>query len=459
MKKKLLFSISILFIFSVCFISCRHITRLDKESYEKDREYLKKLLTDCSVDIAKCIDEGFNIDKLMEEIDNNYKKYENKFDGQEAFGWAIGYSIYKNVPRVNSHNCIKTAKSYYGTTQHFVPFFSTVYFEKNGDVYTVCESGEKNIKPGMIYTGEENLLFKTLRDGKEVYRFGLFIDNFMKNASINVGDKYYKIPLKMAESTANNDADIISFEKRDDNLFIKLNSCDWHTEKEKDDYEQTFKQIGQLLLDEKIDNVIIDLRDNSGGYSDVALWCLYYLLYGKFDNESWEKFIMYERSLDSGSVSLNSEMLRNVVNLKGRSSNDYGRLLMQNADKRYVPLFEDVEEVEKPVPIFNGKIFLITSRYTASCAENIILSIKHFFGEKTVILGLNTCGSFDYSDVFDYFLPESKIALTLSKADKTTSKLLKNNPDWHGDSRGIYPDYWICFDEDSDFNRMIECLE
>ena len=89
---------------------------------------------------------------------------------------------------------------------------------------------------------------------------------------------------------------------------------------------------------------------------------------------------------------------------------------------------------------YDGRIVILIDRNTMSASEEAVFLAKKAVGaDKVFVVGENSGGCFEYVDILDYALPNSGIYLHL--ADKKITSL-SENPQWHGEGFGIYPDYW-----------------
>lgn len=448
-------------LFLVC---CRD--EVDLNAIDVDCEYLKTIFEEASVDISKTIDEGLDSAKLIEDIKAEYarlckKKYpELKLDdsGIDAnrFARAINTSLYENLTRANCHISVYGEGFGYVPFIPYVPYFSDIFFEKSGDSYIVYSSKNSRIKSGMKYTGDEMDLYKTFMDGKELYRFGIFANQYPARRYVNIEEKDYRVPVSIATGQIEQ-GENLSYKLEDKVLKIVFSSCMWHTEAEYNRLMDALDSIKKVIDEEDVEFVLIDLRRNGGGMSEIAQG-LSYALSGYNGEES--DFYNYLSYLNYGSVYLNTLTTRNVNALVGRGDDNANRSLLAQSDSRYILLNQEYEDIfiREITPGYNGKILLVTDWGTGSSAENFIGILKILFNDNVIIVGQNTTGCLDYGNVHDFILRNSRVKISLCQADYTNSVMFNSNIDWHGDGRGFYPDYWYRLDDDLNTEELISLL-
>jgi hypothetical protein len=178
--------------------------------------------------------------------------------------------------------------------------------------------------------------------------------------------------------------------------------------------------------------LIIDLRNNAGGYIDCFLPLLPLIakkpLVGcssvtlcsndVIDNAK-EMLDFYVKKNDSIKASYQNKYLQNILAFKGRFN-----LIKIDSFK-----FEPKESKIKNVA-------LITNYATRSAAELMVLYFRD--GVNAQIFGENTAGAVDYLNIFDYKLPVSKHNLWLGTVKRVFTK---KQPSY--DKNGISPNIFI----------------
>ena len=73
-KKKFLLLIPPVIIIFLAIFYVFFFKRVDIKKIDSDCEYLKKIFTEASVDISQTIDEGLDVNELIDEIKKEYSK-------------------------------------------------------------------------------------------------------------------------------------------------------------------------------------------------------------------------------------------------------------------------------------------------------------------------------------------------------------------------------------------------
>jgi hypothetical protein len=462
MKKKYLWFIPpviilLLFVFYAFFFK-----RVDISKIDSDLEKLSTVFSDSAVDIAQSIDEGLDLDSLIAEIKTEYSKSvkHNKIPmsinengiAENRLAICISNVLSKNLTHPNGHLYFTSPYETFFPFLSYILFDSGILFEKSGSEYRVYSSNDDRIKQGMLYTGSTENLFKTIADGKELYRFGVFSNVFLKNTKISVEENDYEIKLTYNPGTIET-VENLSYTNDGGTLFVNFNSCDWHTEAEQNRIFDVIEELAGIIKEGNTDLIVFDLRNNPGGYSTVPYSLFGALICGTTDDMSddFVEYIKYYNYLHSDRICINTKASRSRLSLQGYGDDNLTRFLLTKTDEKY-PVLSDPEEEYKTeiTPVYNGKIILITDIYTGSAAENFVLLVKTAFPDNTIIVGQNTRGALDYATVFQFKLPDSKLSFLISMVDNTKTPLLKNSTTWHGDTKGCYPDYWFMFNGDFD---------
>lgn len=201
------------------------------------------------------------------------------------------------------------------------------------------------------------------------------------------------------------------------------------------------------------ENIIIDLRSNNGGeinYIEAFLYFLYFGNYNDFNEKQAKKIddffetnFFTKTIFDSPAINfaklnfLNEYKVSNSKyhikiakqRLKNHKKNPQVKKWKQSANNL-------IEEKSK----FQGKLIFLIDRNSVSAAELFVLSAKLLFGQENVLtLGENSYGSLDYGEIYNYFLPESRMAVSLASE---RMDFTKDFTQWRGDGFGIFPDYW-----------------
>lgn len=472
MKKKHLFWIIPLAIINLLFVFYKFFfKRVDVTKIDSDLEKLSSVFSDSSVDIAQSIDEGLDLDAMIEEIKKEYAKSVKKNKlymsinengiAENRLATCISQVLSKNLTRPNGHLYFTSPYETFYPFLSYVAYDSGIVLEKSGAEYRVYSSKDESIKEGMLYTGNEGNLFRTILDGKELYRYGLFANQYFTQTKISIEEKEYKIKISYNQGSVE-EVENLSYTNESDTLFVNFRSCEWHTQAEQERLFEVIENIAKIIKEGKTKLVVIDLRMNTGGYTTIPYLLCGALVCGTTDENSDEfiKYMEYYYYLNSNQICINTKASRSRLSLQGRGDDNLTRYLLTKTDEKYPVLSDPEAEYTKEVsPIYDGKILLITDLYTGSAAEEFVLMAKTIFPDHTIIVGQNTRGALDYANVFQFKLPDSKLSFQISLEDNTKSPLLKDCPTWQGDTKGCLPDYWFTFNGDFELSEIIDVLK
>lgn len=430
-------------IFSILFALIFSFSNVVADPLDEDCKYLETLFSEVAIDMSLSLDEkAISAESVVEEIKTIYKatasaKIEKK-EGidRKAFASAIN-EIYSKFSINNGHVSVfnKIDNDFLMPFTHCFIYYSDVYFSKENESFVVYEN-YKNIKKGMLYTGSCENLFKTIHNNQILYRFGTFSSELIKKSKISIENKDFEIQVKGDVGQAKYRADY-DFQKIDDNIYLKIEKCNYS---DKTLEKQYFTESEKIIEDFKnANNIIFDLRNNLGGYSTYLNQFLYALIYSEKTKQNDLDFSKWSRNLYAGEKRINTQTMIDKTTSKGLAPRSYINYCIENLDTKYIE--ENKEEKNTVTPWYKGKIFVLMNPLTCSAAEGFILSLKKLFGQNVVIIGQNSQGNFDFVDVYEYILPNSKIQLKLCAVDSRKINLLKEKS-WHGDTMGIFPDYW-----------------
>ena len=193
----------------------------------------------------------------------------------------------------------------------------------------------------------------------------------------------------------------------------------------------TFKKIEE----KGIKNLIIDIRDNSGGNSKLGDELFQYIAkepftqYGKtiMKVSRHLKFLWKDYFLPKGYI--DSTMLDKVLSIPNGSVINPNEKLYSEEEDSLISLREN--------PLrFTGTVFLLTSPATFSSAADFAWCFKHYYMGK--VIGEETGGwGVCYGDNVYAELPNSRIAINVS------CKLFYNIGATDNDTHGVIPDYEI----------------
>lgn len=444
MKKNVLFITFLLLKFSYIFAQ-------DSLAIDKDCAELKKYMQEASIDCSIAIDEGLlDVDDVIQKIKVEYDSVKNKDKRDKKnskgiyskiFAESISNVFSKELPYKNSHMLIYTKDFKYKPLKQFV-FHSKIYFEKKGNEFYVEESDVRAIKKGMKYTGDNQNLLKVIHNGRELYRFGIFSEYMQKKAKISINDKSIKVPVKYVSSFVSNEE--ISYKITDKSIVVSITTC------RPKDLEKFRKRVSEIRkeIDSTDKTVIIDLRNNTGGFVDNIHMILYSLLFEQ-NGENLEYFSKMINKQGSKIIELNTQIVRDRVSVDG----DKEKVVrLRKFEDKYLNWEKVISEEDRNVefivknPKYNKELYILTNASTASAAEDFILFAKKIYN-KVIIVGDNTWGCLTFSGPRSYLLPDSKVSLFLSPSDNRQTIAMICGKNWKGETYGVYPDYWATSEE------------
>ena len=430
-------------IISFFFVLITFLFCIFQNSLDDDYAYLETLFSDVAIDMSLSLDEKkLTAKDVITEIKTTYKETasskKEKKEGidKKAFASAIS-EIYAKYSNTCGHTSVfnVTGDDFFMPFTHQYIYYSDIYFTKENDSYIVYKN-YKNIKKGMRYTGSVDNIFKTIHDEQTLFTFGTFSSGFLKTSIISIDNKDYEIPVTGSMGKVKNSKDY-DFKKIDNSIYLKIEKCNFSDESKEKQFLDDSKNIIKEFS--KADNIIFDLRDNLGGFSKYVNQFLCALIYDEQTNENDLEFNKWHTSLYAGEKRINTKTMIDKTVSKGLAPSSYINFCRENLETKYL---DDVEDEEITLfPYCKGKIYVIMNPLTCSAAEEFVLNLKEIFDQNVITIGQNSQGGLDFTDVYKYVLPNSKIRLKLCAVDMRDSKLLTNKY-WLGDTKGIYPDYW-----------------
>ncbi len=172
------------------------------------------------------------------------------------------------------------------------------------------------------------------------------------------------------------------------------------------------------LKNKKTSNLIIDLRNNLGGDSDVGDYLLQYLLDRPFRQD--------DRVLEKSSQLLKNRLL---THRKGKILSAEDSTLLSRADGVIDTVKNQDEEILQLPNRFGGKVFLLVSNQTFSSTADFAQAFSHY--KRGKVICEETGGLIlSFGDIVPATLPETKLPLVVSS--KLYLNIGANEHDWHG---------------------------
>ena len=447
---------------------------------DEDLAQFEEILTQGYVAYDKAVKEnGFNIKKTLKKVKSTYKKYEayrkmQKKDYKYVNGIdvnALGFALADVVRPALNIKDMHLSGSLDGSSQYmsypqFI-YFVDVWFKKTDDGYFVTKSNVAQVKVGDKYTGDEQNMRPWIIDGELLYKFG-YMNNYFKEAEISINrntitaecNKYEYIQIK---------DEWLNLIETEDTMYISISTCmlaENNASRHKELLNQ-LEEIAKKATNAKTKkNIILDLRNNLGGYQNYPQRILAAIFTGKeyAANESTE-FDSVIRLAEFGTITLNSPFIAKTkledvltnrsydTNLIASVRTNYDDMMKnpsryyggyENPSLSYLPMMEN--------PAFKGNFIILINKSTASAAEKTITFSYLTKNQNVILVGENSNGCIDYGGVMYSTLKNSGITVQFSTQDFTNHASLKQNPKWHGDTLGFMPDYW------TDKSNLMETL-
>ena len=436
-------------------------TNLSHTEFEEDLGALCYLISTGYAGYEDMIENGFSIDSFKEQILSEFKEKEEINSRDFYFALVNGLKPFIN----DSHFMIAHFTDLYSFSTRKFCAWSDIFVKKDGDNYSVTESNLPAVKKGDIFTDDTTYLFYYPSKGKDTYRIGFLTDitpEIKKDFSFNNGS--ISVPLKQDGAIERRPMKYKSFETKD-SAYIELNDflrpeADSPQRKSADIVFNKFINLGQKYNSKK--NIILDLRSNSGGLTELPLAFIFSLYTNKNFNDTdtlldrlatWDTESFFERKqiLSPSYYQILAQYEESRNNIPGKMFADSKITTQKQKTERIV-----VKNILKPSKLFSrgskfkGKLIILTDRNTVSAGEGAILFAKQIFGnDKVYTVGENTYGMAEYWNVFDVQLQNSKMNIHTSFSRNET---MRKNELWHGEGTGLYPDYWCT---GSDLNETI----
>lgn len=430
---------------------------------EQDCALLKQYLEEASVDVSLAVEAGLDLNKVIDELKKYYlyyaieniKEYHEESDEKgiyrNAFADSISQMFVSDIPFTNTHNNVKISNYSWNPIKTKFAFPSEIFFEFRDGYFFVVKSNCDSVKVGMRYTGDYKNMIKVIDCNMQIkYQYVWFYEYDITNCEINVDNEQVTIPISYQPFYSDRCEDI-SYEIKDDFLFIHIKTFFLHGEKSTKEFNKIVEEVAGEI--NKYSNIIIDLRDNPGGNTNLLYPIIYSLVLGCDYYKKQESCNVLDKVIYAGSKYLNTKVIRTQIYLLGEMVN----LFNQHIGEKYIEIeYSDNYPFYNFKPVFEGKIFVLMNTGTTSAAEHFIAILNYFFQNKVILIGEKTYGCLDFGNVMDYRLRDSGIVISLSSVDNRSTNILKDNKKWHGDTQGFYPDYW-CFINDEDVIRKL-CL-
>jgi len=460
---------------------------LTEQDIREDCDMLKYLVYNQYAGIEEAIDNGFDLDatveKIYEEAEKERMKNPLKTLDAGDFQSIVRRTFSKDLNNLDQHISIG------GYLRDSISlYYSDVYFEKSGDKYFVkkvqMDSNKKLdkaaaatfeqlkvIEPGMEYKGSEANLYEMLTDDGILYRYGIMTSKKVKTIILPLNDDKYTIPAS-TEKTIPTKSDWTGLKSTDSTVYVSIGDCSQATGISNslsfgDNYWNKYLAAVAEAAKGK-HQIIFDLRSNPGGYMQFPARVLSALFYNQHMEEDFQNDV---RALFFNKVSEDCVMLISPIGMQadkemyskdGHCSDEFSRLkpeiqefykdywkhMKSRPVRKFIPQGRYATSLDEfPEPDFTGDIYILINEGSASAAEfgTQMAFLLEDQGINVHLVGKNTWGGMKYGGMTGWLLPNSGIYLSMGLylGEAPTAS---QNPSWHGEGYGWFPDYWATND-------------
>lgn len=416
----------------------------NEKQLEENLQYFKEIYTQANAQYEYEKELGFDIDVVVSQVKQKYSEQCNiKEDINSDILVTCYGEILNKVQKIpNNHFAIYNSNKGYGY-KYWLWNYSDIIFEKRGDKFYCVDAYRTKIKKGAEYTGDVENLFKFRYKGDELYRYGLFSDNWVYETNISVDNKEYLIHLFQLPSLVHKTSGI-GMKTTDKTFYICFNDFTFY-EDDLNKSSELNKKLNEYLksFDEnEYENIIVDIRGNHGGMERSFYPFLQRLAAGR-DYVKQQKFQKKLESIKKGHKRYYSDYInQNFLDFMKTNPGSYNEKEKNKLEKSQGFYYEQNNDDFYDFDCnFKGKLIILMNYWTASAAELFIT--ESYIFDNVILLGCNTSGCFDFGGNLEYRLPNSDIFITLPSDSYKEVSFLQNNSHWHGDYKGFYPDYWV----------------
>ncbi len=423
----------------IIFLLCNLFCCFANDALEEDLSYLKLVFENCYAGYEYNLKQGFDSQKAINEIREQYYIQAGKKEKINTYVLTdcIDNYFIKKLPVFDAHLSVSSSgHPFFPALETF--YWALINFEKRGNEYFVTRNFVKGVKRNDKYTGDPANIFK-VNDNK--YIFGFFSDNKKSDPPLSINNKDFQFKKRLCHKIINNEL-VFGVRTTEKSIYLSLSDCDFASNNKKLHFqiEQQIKENIATLRKGNFENVIIDLRGNTGGQvtNVIPLVKAINHIDSYEDENDVDKKI---KSIQRGEKTVYSPEMIPAIQEYIKRHPGFGYKSPDFEEYKSTHIECNNTEYFKFIPKFKGKLFILTDTNTASAAEELIAYLSIY--DDITIIGSNTWGCADFGSVLEYFLPNSKIKLTLASRSMNNMSAFRNNYRWKGDGKGFYPDYWV----------------
>lgn len=401
--------------------------------------------------------------KSKKSIDSLYDRVKSKITDSISIYTFYNYASLLTANYGDGHLSTLFPQNWYSEKHIVVPFTidiidQKVYIQKfnkntglskNSEIIEINDAPIKSIIDTMLLTRSgESYNFRKERLKEDFSQLLFSINGFDNKYKVKIKQENiektcildgidYKTYRKIAAGSERKIPDYsITYNKKNNTCILDFREFN-DLQKFKIFLDTTFSSIKK----QQIKNLIIDLRNNSGGNSELGDELLQYI--AKND------FTQYDKTLMKVSPHL-KKLWATYFLPKGYIDSSMLQKVMKIPDGVIVQtdtVFEEETELKKIKEQsirFDGNVYLLTNNYTFSSAADFAWCFKHYKMGK--IIGEETGGwGLCYGDNVYAELPNSNLAIDVS------CKLFYNIGATESSTHGVIPDYPVKADDAIDF--------
>lgn len=424
----------------------------------QDCDMLKYLVETSYAGYGNATSQGFKLTEAIKQIEDSFSAEKSCPSAEDIPIDDFAMQISISLGMIKDMHFSILGNRRFRLNTHYDMYFSDVYVKKTNDDYTVFMSKDDRVKTGDAYTGDATLLYPYPAMGENVYRIGMlsYIPLLTIGISVNSGsvavwaDKGKPIPSRELWTNSLHTAD---------SAYIScgsFNNLADTARKKRNVYKMEFYMLYYAHNAREKKNIIVDLRGNKGGSGELSNRFLS-LLFFPIDThyaKNYQHFVnmtivqnivnLYSPAILQASIqSMEKQVPTNFI--AAEKQKKALRAMQENPIRRLSGIKQQNVQLDQlsfpDGPGFPGTLFIITDRNSASAAEALVASAALFCKSKAVTIGENTVGCITYCNPVSYSLPKSGIEAFIP-ATKFFNPMNYDNPYFHGETKGFYPDYW-----------------
>jgi hypothetical protein len=315
--------------------------------------------------------------------------------------------------------------------KHKSIYYCDILVEKtDSGLFKVIDTKLDIVKIGDLFTQEdgEKFLFKTLSPkGKSHYLVGILSFDPIFSHPLSFNNKIITVPFHKTRLlyAKYNDAQLLSLKRESDIPIIQVSSFTNNNYP----HMKKFIEMGRSLKSEK--RIILNLWNNVGGSSVFPRDFIKNLNGNSMWELSWAyltspAIIQYYAKYDLNSQAARSPVFRNTIIMNSQKLEQYLKTPMKNWEfGKYIRY--------NSYGSYKGTLIILTNRRVLSAGESMLGYSKSV--KNRIVIGENTGGVGQFSDVQIYYLPNSKIKIKLARQ-------LFLIPDFE-ECIGFLPDLWL----------------